>query len=112
MSNVNVNIVSNIIDIIISDCNIQSIIFSNNGYKPTTLNKVISCLNISKYKRCGSKNVYCTICCEAVKSNEYVRTLPCQHDYHKRCIDKWLYVSINENEDITCPLCRKKILWY
>lgn len=108
--NVNTNIVNNIINIIISDCNIQSIIFSNKN--KTTLNQLLSCLKIDKYYKCGDKNVYCTICCETVKQKEYIRELPCKHMYHKRCIDRWLYVSINENEDITCPLCRKRIEWY
>ena len=85
---------------------------SNLNPKQTTLNKIISLLNISKYTKCGLKDVYCTICCEHVKQNEYVRTLPCKHSYHKRCIDKWLYISINEKEELSCPLCRARIEWY
>ena len=104
--------ITHIINIIISDCNIQSVIFTSNNYK-STQRKLLSYLKLDKYFKCKSINqIYCTICCEHVKQNEYIRKLPCTHHYHKRCIDKWLCTSIKENEDITCPLCRYKIMWY
>lgn len=42
----------------------------------------------------------CLICKESYKENNVVRKLPCNHSYHKICIDKWF-----ENEK-TCPMCR------
>ncbi|XP_064481065.1 E3 ubiquitin-protein ligase RLIM-like isoform X2 [Ornithodoros turicata] len=46
----------------------------------------------------------CHICLEDFKRNNIVRTLPCLHEYHKGCLDKWL------KRNSTCPLCRKEAL--
>jgi len=42
----------------------------------------------------------CCVCMEVFKTSENVRTLPCLHFYHTKCIDKWL--SANR----TCPICK------
>ena len=49
-----------------------------------------------------SKNEDCTICLDALKSNENVINLPCNHYYHEDCIKRWL------NEQNFCPVCRTK----
>lgn len=47
-------------------------------------------------------NEKCIICCENYNPNprEYKRLLPCNHHFHKKCIDKWLL-----DYKPLCPLC-------
>ena len=56
-----------------------------------------------KYKRITSNETdkTCSICFEQFKEGEYKRTLTCKHEYHKKCIDKW----INKG-NYSCPICR------
>ncbi len=57
-----------------------------------------------KIKECdGILNELCAICHCNYTINEYKRTLDCNHNFHKKCIDKWLKMNLN------CPLCRKDI---
>lgn len=45
----------------------------------------------------------CQICFSEYKAGERLRILPCLHDYHVKCIDRWL------KENATCPICRADI---
>ncbi|KAK1167095.1 hypothetical protein AOXY_G11751 [Acipenser oxyrinchus oxyrinchus] len=42
----------------------------------------------------------CQICFCSYMEGEQLRLLPCLHDYHVPCIDRWL------QENATCPICR------
>ncbi|XP_023672484.2 uncharacterized protein [Paramormyrops kingsleyae] len=44
--------------------------------------------------------ITCQICFSEYAEGEKLRTLPCLHDYHVQCIDRWL------KENATCPVCR------
>ena len=55
---------------------------------------------ISKMDDVIIKNEQCIICLEKYKIREYKRQLPCQHHFHKKCIDKWLKTKNG------CPCCR------
>jgi hypothetical protein len=46
----------------------------------------------------------CYICLEKYIENEELTTLPCNHVFHKHCIQTWLC-----KEHITCPTCRVDI---
>jgi len=46
----------------------------------------------------------CRICMEDFKNDELVRTLPCLHFFHRKCIDKWLF------QNRTCPICKFDII--
>uniref|UniRef100_A0A1A9W0Q8 RING-type domain-containing protein n=1 Tax=Glossina brevipalpis TaxID=37001 RepID=A0A1A9W0Q8_9MUSC len=46
----------------------------------------------------------CAICIDDLLSKEIIRTLPCNHRFHVKCIDKWLQ-SHN-----TCPMCRAPVI--
>lgn len=76
----------------------------------TTLNmnqflKILNLDGIYKYKE--HQNKQCFICYENF-DNMYIRKLKCNHEFHKKCVDKWLYIQFQESKDeYTCPLCRK-----
>ena len=46
----------------------------------------------------------CSICLGPWKMRESVTTLPCGHEFHHRCVKKWL--TKNQNK---CPVCRQSI---
>ncbi|CAM6038685.1 unnamed protein product [Sphagnum compactum] len=46
----------------------------------------------------------CYICLVEYEEGDSVRTLPCNHEYHKNCVDKWL----TEIHGV-CPLCRGNV---
>ena len=55
-------------------------------------------VNSYKMKKTG---VVCTICMEEIKKKSICKKIPkCGHEFHKKCIDKWLV------ESKTCPNCR------
>uniref|UniRef100_A0A1A9V9E2 RING-type domain-containing protein n=1 Tax=Glossina austeni TaxID=7395 RepID=A0A1A9V9E2_GLOAU len=42
----------------------------------------------------------CAVCLNDFQLNEVIRKLPCAHDFHVDCVDKWLKLRR------TCPMCR------
>jgi hypothetical protein len=42
----------------------------------------------------------CAVCLEAYAANDEVRTIPCFHTFHTRCIDPWL------SQKAVCPVCK------
>jgi len=44
----------------------------------------------------------CSVCLETIKSNFDLRTLSCDHKFHKHCIQKWSCIQKK------CPMCRKE----
>ncbi|KAM7338704.1 hypothetical protein ACRRTK_002188 [Alexandromys fortis] len=42
----------------------------------------------------------CTICMTEYEEGDRIRELPCSHEFHVHCIDRWLW------ENSTCPICR------
>ncbi|XP_071705834.1 E3 ubiquitin ligase BIG BROTHER-related-like [Rutidosis leptorrhynchoides] len=45
----------------------------------------------------------CVICQENYKFGKHMITLPCFHQYHSKCIIKWLKLKKN------CPICQKEV---
>lgn len=45
----------------------------------------------------------CQICFSDYNKGEKLRMLPCFHDYHVKCIDRWL------KENASCPICRAEV---
>ena len=41
-----------------------------------------------------SSNGSCVVCLMNYSNKEKLRRLPCNHDFHAKCIDKWLKVSL------------------
>ena len=58
--------------------------------------------HISNYLIPVSSQKECCICCN-IKEKESLK-LPCNHTFHKKCINKWIENSL------TCPLCRENII--
>lgn len=56
------------------------------------------------YKLKNGKPEECTICLNEFKQRERIRKLDCEHEFHKKCIDKWLLEGGNH----CCPICRKE----
>ncbi|GMI97624.1 hypothetical protein HRI_003431700 [Hibiscus trionum] len=50
---------------------------------------------------CGDAVDQCHICLDEYKEGDKIRVLPCQHEFHMVCVDKWL----KEIHGV-CPLCR------
>lgn len=52
----------------------------------------------------------CAICYEKIQENVYIRKLICNHEFHKKCIDKWLFTQFKQHKnEFTCPICRQSI---
>uniref|UniRef100_A0A8C8XZ12 RING-type E3 ubiquitin transferase n=1 Tax=Panthera leo TaxID=9689 RepID=A0A8C8XZ12_PANLE len=45
----------------------------------------------------------CTICITEYTEGNKLRILPCTHEFHVHCIDRWL------SENSTCPICRREV---
>jgi E3 ubiquitin-protein ligase SDIR1 len=46
----------------------------------------------------------CIVCLDEHKPGQMMRTLPCMHVFHLKCIDKWLKNSLE------CPVCKTRIV--
>ncbi|OCT65800.1 E3 ubiquitin-protein ligase RNF12-A isoform X1 [Xenopus laevis] len=46
----------------------------------------------------------CSVCITEYTEGNKLRKLPCSHEYHIHCIDRWL------SENSTCPICRRAVL--
>ncbi|XP_070709188.1 E3 ubiquitin-protein ligase RNF6 isoform X2 [Pempheris klunzingeri] len=46
----------------------------------------------------------CSVCINDYAQGNKLRRLPCSHEFHIHCIDRWL------SENNTCPICRQPIL--
>jgi hypothetical protein len=62
--------------------------------------------NLGSYTRVQKDDSYfgndCIICSCPYLEKEGVRKLPCDHFFHKKCIDRWL-----QEGSVKCPICRK-----
>lgn len=60
---------------------------------------------LGKYKKIKASETdkICSICLDNFKCGKYKRKMPnCTHEFHKTCIDKWLYKDVK----FSCPICR------
>ncbi|KAJ8266959.1 hypothetical protein GJAV_G00136620 [Gymnothorax javanicus] len=46
----------------------------------------------------------CSVCINEYAQGNKLRRLPCTHEFHIHCIDRWL------SENNTCPICRQPVL--
>uniref|UniRef100_A0A3Q3DB14 Ring finger protein 38 n=1 Tax=Hippocampus comes TaxID=109280 RepID=A0A3Q3DB14_HIPCM len=47
-----------------------------------------------------SEQTLCVVCMSDFESRQLLRVLPCSHEFHGKCVDKWLKANR------TCPICR------
>ncbi|XP_076948925.1 uncharacterized protein LOC143621371 [Bidens hawaiensis] len=68
-------------------------------------NDIVEALPVKLYhklsKHLNEEKAQCYICLVEYEDGDEVRVLPCHHEFHRLCIDKWL----KEIHRI-CPLCR------
>lgn len=73
----------------------------------TTVVSTVNSRSIAEYflgtSNNDTENSQCMICVEPFGRGETLRTLPCLHRYHKKCIDEWLHRSS------TCPICKHDV---
>ena len=62
--------------------------------------KQINQYPIIKYSQKNESDVSCAICLAEYVIGDNIRTLKCNHIFHKTCIDKWLLMKI------FCPFCK------
>lgn len=71
--------------------------------KPKGLAKSdIEMLPSYRYTGDGSENdqTTCVVCMCDFEVRQSLRILPCSHEFHSKCVDKWL------KSNRTCPICR------
>lgn len=52
----------------------------------------------------GELGKICSVCISDYVTGNKLRQLPCMHEFHVHCIDRWL------SENCTCPVCRQPVL--
>lgn len=60
----------------------------------------------------GSSGCTCAVCFEEYQNGDKLRVLVCQHRYHVKCLDKWLFTQAKKGYgDCTsaCPLCHAPV---
>ncbi|KAL6532689.1 hypothetical protein OROGR_013649 [Orobanche gracilis] len=67
---------------------------------------VVNSFPVKTYRKAGSLGSadevsQCYICLAEYEDGDRIRVLPCHHEYHMSCVDKWL----TEIHGV-CPLCR------
>uniref|UniRef100_A0ACD5YVN2 Uncharacterized protein n=1 Tax=Avena sativa TaxID=4498 RepID=A0ACD5YVN2_AVESA len=67
---------------------------------------VVNSLPCKSYKKletaqCSADMEQCHICLTEYEDGDQIRTLPCKHEFHLQCVDKWL-----KEVHRVCPLCR------
>jgi hypothetical protein len=58
-----------------------------------------------KFSETSKKNKECPICLEEFKDDDLILGIHCKHNFHTKCIKKWLKEYSNK-----CPLCSKEII--
>ncbi|XP_022977421.1 uncharacterized protein LOC111477769 isoform X1 [Cucurbita maxima] len=46
---------------------------------------------------------WCSVCFSNVMERKVAQILPCQHEFHKICVERWFHECQNQK---TCPICQ------
>ena len=60
----------------------------------------------SELAQAAVEAVECSICLADLAVGDTLTRLPCGHEFHGRCIRKWLWAAL----DATCPLCKTAVV--
>ena len=99
--------------------NLQHILLENDDYndieytnicitykiKKKKKSKRMKLQNLGSYQKIKTSEIHktCSICLDNFKEGKFKRKMPkCIHEFHKTCIDHWLYKDIK----YSCPVCR------
>jgi len=84
--------------------NLEALEQSEPGCRPMVIGKShleqAKCGNIIDDTLSVQSIAPCAVCLAALEEGEEARRLPCQHFFHRECIDSWLSKSCH------CPVCR------
>ncbi|KAF3634560.1 hypothetical protein FXO38_03038 [Capsicum annuum] len=72
-------------------------------FKDVLMLKEIQASNNKKKSRVHHEEVgeRCCVCLSRLKDGDDKRVLPCLHEFHRECVDRWL-----NGAQRTCPVCR------
>lgn len=91
-----------------SNDEIYTEILINEKKQETLLENTLS-KHTSIFKLDNSYEKCCSICLDNMEKNELVRSLPCFHTYHVKCIDDWFFRNKEKFPPI-CPDCTVPII--
>ncbi|XP_068542566.1 E3 ubiquitin-protein ligase ZSWIM2 isoform X1 [Anas acuta] len=66
---------------------------------PKNIVKSLPVILVSKHSNLLAPGIQCRLCLKSFHLGQYVRLLPCNHKFHRECIDCWLLQRKN-----TCPI--------
>lgn len=72
-----------------------------NDIAPTTFVAKLPTYIFRREKIVDVEHAECAICLEDYVEGDRIRTLPCKHEFHQKCIDNWLC----EHKKF-CPICK------
>jgi E3 ubiquitin-protein ligase RHA2 len=52
----------------------------------------------------SEEDAKCCVCLSRLQQGDTMKELPCQHIFHRECVDRWLRLCQK-----TCPLCRVSV---
>ncbi|KAF5403586.1 RING finger protein 13 [Paragonimus heterotremus] len=58
----------------------------------------------TKFVKGQNPDGHCAICLEEYENGDQLRTLPCNHEYHSKCLDPWLLKGRR-----VCPVCKRVV---
>nr|XP_009611052.1 E3 ubiquitin-protein ligase RHA2A-like [Nicotiana tomentosiformis] len=82
----------------------KKLLISISTFKDILMLKLIQAINQNKSRvhevaRLGEN--WCCVCLSKLEDGDDNRVLPCLHEFHRDCVDKWL-----NGDRKTCPVCR------
>ena len=79
------------------------------SFLETCVNNTIHVLSMKERLGRASKSKddfsYCIFCSDHIYKNQFKRILTCNHEFHKSCIDKWIFKYYSTS----CPCCLQKL---
>ncbi|KAI8098035.1 uncharacterized protein B0P05DRAFT_523063 [Gilbertella persicaria] len=72
-----------------------------NDIAPTNFVSKLPTYTFKREKIVDTEHVECAICLEDYLEGDKLRTLPCKHEFHAKCVDAWL-----TSHKKFCPICK------